>query len=579
VFLTLLVWSAPHRVAGQVSSYPYIESFDTVAPPALPNGWLTSTNRAAGGDFTTTTSSPRSAPHAALSTNAQVSQFLTSPAFNFANRIPDKLQFYTARSATHIAGLMVEASLDHGATFPLVLSDTLRNPGVTSYVQTTIALPPSLANQPSVRFRWRIVGTPSGGATATLRIDDVALTVLTSFDLSTTQLTFSPPSPTPREPLSLHAQIKNRGSQAASNFAVDFYRDVNDNRIAEPSERFASISGTALAPSDSTLVSATHPPLGSGDHRFLAVVAFAADENRGNDTASVVVSVGTERRSLIINEIMYEPLTGQNEWIELYHRGESSVNLARWRFTDRPTAGGSVNSFTITTQSRTIQPGDFILIAADSTIVSFFAELRSPPLGVHVFILNRSSGFSLNNDGDDVILYDAAGRVVDSVSYSTRWHLPDVTDTRGRSLERISPDGDSNDPRNWSTCAARSGGTPARPNSVFTTAPPSGATLSLSPNPFSPDGDGFEDFCAIRYNLPTSTSTISVKVFDIKGRLIRTLANSDLAGAQGEIIWDGFDDAKQRVRIGPYIVYLEALDSRGGTVATAKAVVVVATKL
>jgi hypothetical protein len=580
VLLSLITveWFAEHLHA-QVASFPYVESFDTVAPPALPSGWLTSTTRLPGGDFATTTSTPRSSPNTVLSTNATVHQFLTSPSFNFTNRTPDRLQFYTARSSTHIASLVVEASLDNGTTFPIQLGDTLRNPGVTSYVLTAISLPPSLVNQPTVRFRWRIIGNPGGGATATFRIDDISVTVLTSFDLALPQLSFTPPAPSPRDQITLSARIRNLGQQSASTYSVDFFRDANENRVADPSERFASVAGSTIAPSDSTMVTVYHPPLESGDHRFIAVVSFPQDENRSNDTASVLVTVGAERGSLIINEIMYEPLRGQNEWIELYNRSRSPVNIARWRFTDRPTASGSVNAFTITTHSRSIQPGDFVLLAADSTIISLFSELRSPPPGVHMFILNRSSGFSLNNDGDDIILYDAAGLVVDSVSYSPGWHHPDVAVTRGRSLERISPQGDSNDPRNWSTCAALAGGTPGRHNSVYTTAPPSTATLSVSPNPFSPDGDGFEDFCAIRYNLPTSTAMISVKVFDIKGRLIRTLANADLAGAQGEIIWDGMDDAKQRARIGPYIIYLEAIDARGGTVASAKAVVVVAMRL
>ncbi|MGH2566774.1 MAG: lamin tail domain-containing protein, partial [Bacteroidota bacterium] len=347
----------------------------------------------------------------------------------------------------------------------------------------------------------------------------------------------------------------------------------------EPDEKFSTRGGSPVAPSDSITISTTHPPLGSGDHRFIAVVSFAADENRSNDTASVVVSVGAEKGSIIVNEIMYDPLTGQNEWVEFYNRSSSAVDIARWRFVDRPTASGAVNSFTITTASRSVQPGDFVVVAAESTILSLFPHLRTPTSGQHLFILNRSGGFSLNNDGDDVVLLDFAGQAIDSVSYSTRWHHPDVTDTKGRSLERINPNLDSNDPRNWSTNASLVGGTPGLPNSVFTAAPPSAASLSVAPNPFSPDSDGFEDFCSVRYNLPTSTSTIGVKIFDVKGRLIRTLANSELAGAEGEIVWDGLDDGRQRVRIGPYIIFLEALDSQGGTVATAKAVVVVATKL
>lgn len=580
VFLSLSITGLmANHLQAQVASFPYVESFDTVIPPALPSGWLTSTARAQSGDFATTTSTPRSAPNAVLSTNATISQSLTSPAFNFTNRRPDKLQFYTARSATHIAPIVVEALLDNGAPFPIQVGDTLRNPGVTSYVLTSITLPPSLANQQTVRFRWRILGTPSGGTTATFRIDNVSVTVLTTLDLSATQVTFLPAAPSPRDGITVIARVKNVGLQPVTSYAVEFFRDANDNRLAETSERFATVNGPSLAPSDSTLIPFNHSPLGSGDHRFIAVVSFSQDENRSNDTASAVLTVGVERGSLIVNEVMYDPLAGQNEWIELYHRSQSPVDIARWRFTDRPTAGGSVNSFTITTQSRIVQPGDYVFLAADSSIVAFFTELRSPVFGVHVFVLNRSSGFSLNNDGDDIILYDAAGQVIDSVSYSPKWHHPDVTDTKGRSLERISPNGDSNDPRNWSTSAALAGGTPARHNSVFTTTPPSSATLSVSPNPFSPDGDGFQDFCAIRYNLPTSTSTISVKIFDIKGRLIRTLANSDLAGPQGEIIWDGMDDSRQRARVGPYIIYLESIDARGGTVASAKAVVVVAAKL
>ena len=74
-------------------------------------------------------------------------------------------------------------------------------------------------------------------------------------------------------------------------------------------------------------------------------------------------------------------------------------------------------------------------------------------------------------------------------------------------------------------------------------------------------------------------STINIRIYDIKGRLIRTLANGELAGTQGEIIWNGLDENKQRARIGVYIVYLEGNDRSSGKVVSAKAVAVVAAKL
>jgi hypothetical protein len=71
--------------------------------------------------------------------------------------------------------------------------------------------------------------------------------------------------------------------------------------------------------------------------------------------ASAIVTIGAEKNSVIINEMMYDPLPGQNEWIELFPRGTAPVDLAQWKFFDRPTASG-VNSFVIMASSVTIQP-------------------------------------------------------------------------------------------------------------------------------------------------------------------------------------------------------------------------------
>jgi hypothetical protein len=196
-----------------------------------------------------------------------------------------------------------------------------------------------------------------------------------------------------------------------------------------------------------------------------------------------------------------------------------------------------------------------------------------------LFILNRTGRFSFNNDGDVIILKDLTGETIDSVAYSPNWLYADVTDTRGRWLKRINSNISLDDQKNWSTCTNIIGGTPGKANSVSTLSLASSSTISISPNPFSPDGDGFEDFCLVHYNLPMMTSTLNVKIYDIKGRLIRTLANSELAGQQGEMIWDGLSDDKQRARIGVYIIFLEASDRSSGKVVNAKAVAVVATRL
>ena len=186
---------------------------------------------------------------------------------------------------------------------------------------------------------------------------------------------------------------------------------------------------------------------------------------------------------------------------------------------------------------------------------------------------------SLSNSGDTLKIIDASGTIIDFVAYSPKWNNPNIADTKGKSLERINPLLNGNDKNNWNTCVDSYGGTPLKQNSIYSSLPVSQGKITISPNPFSPDGDGFEDVAIIDYYIPQQVAQLRVKVYDAKGRLVRTLANNLPSGSKGQIIFNGLNDSGERLRIGIYIVYLEALDSRGGSVETVKSTVVVATKL
>lgn len=377
----------------------------------------------------------------------------------------------------------------------------------------------------------------------------------------------------------INVGVQNIGRRAMDSVLVCFYSNRNRNAVPEPSELLCTtLSVQSLVAGDSILFSESFPQLVSGVNNFIIIADSWRDENLRNNRSSISVKISYEPRSLVINEIMYDPLYGQNEWFELYNRSDQPIDLAHWNFNDKPTSSG-VNSFEISNEPFVIEPGGYAIIVADSTLFQLFPNLSQSDSIIHNRILNRSSGFSFNNDGDVVVLKDMTGQTIDSVAYSPRWHHSDVVDTKGRSLERINPNIGSNDSRNWSTCTNILGGTPGKANSIAATSIKSNLIISISPNPFSPDGDGFEDFCIIRYNLPVMTSTLNLRIYDVKGRLVRTLANGELAGTQGEIVWDGIGDDKRHVRIGVYVIFLEATDRSSSKVMTAKAVAVVATKL
>ena len=74
------------------------------------------------------------------------------------------------------------------------------------------------------------------------------------------------------------------------------------------------------------------------------------------------------------------------------------------------------------------------------------------------------------------------------------------------------------------------------------------------PNPFNPT-------TTIDYNV-ASNGFVSLKVYDVMGRLVKTLINNQwtVAGNTSgyKVVWNGLDDTGQKVSAGLYIYRLES---------------------
>ncbi len=276
-----------------------------------------------------------------------------------------------------------------------------------------------------------------------------------------------------------------------------------------------------------------------------------------------------ERNDLVINEIMFDPETDNSEFIEFLNLSNDSVNIGGWEIVDE-----NGNNYRLSQIPLTVPNNSFFLLAADSLVIIKYGLDESVPktiVGV--------SNLGLVNTGELILLKDVKGNVIDSVWYSDKWHNDNFGSTKNISLERINPNLGANDPSNWSSSVNSIGATPGNQNSIYTVNPNIESNISVSPNPFSPDNDGFEDFTIINYKLTQATSQVRIKIFDNKGRLVRTLANNQASGPSGSVIFDGLDEDGQTLRIGIYIVFLEAINEGSGVVESMKTVVVVARKL
>lgn len=276
-----------------------------------------------------------------------------------------------------------------------------------------------------------------------------------------------------------------------------------------------------------------------------------------------------ERNSVIINEILYDPGIDNCEFVEFYNNSKDTVNIGGWILEE---SGGK--AYRLSDSYCNLGPSEYYLLAADSTVFSIYStdEFTS-------FNLAGTSDLGLSNDGELILLKDAAGNIIDSVVYSSHWHNRNINITKNKSLERINPELDGNYPQNWNTSVDYLGSTPGRQNSIYTINKNRQASISVSPNPFSPDEDGYEDFCIINYSLSQPVSQIRIKIYDNRGRLVRTLENNIPSASQGSIIFDGLEDSGIPLRIGIYIIFLEALNENTGVVENLRTVVVVARRL
>ncbi len=275
------------------------------------------------------------------------------------------------------------------------------------------------------------------------------------------------------------------------------------------------------------------------------------------------------RNDLVINEIMFDPGEDNSEFLEFLNLSGDSVNIGGWKIEDE-----YGNEFRLSQIPLMLPDKSYFILAADS-----LAELKYNFDETVLRTVIGVSSLGLVNTGEQILLKDVKGNVIDSVWYSDKWHNDNFLSVKNISLEKINPNLSSNDPNNWSSSVEEIGATPGKQNSIYTVNPNTASSISVLPNPFSPDNDGFEDFTIINYKLTQATSQVRIKIFDSKGRLVRTLASNQASGSSGSVIFDGLGDDGEALRIGIYIIFLEAINEGTGVVETMKTVVVVARKL
>lgn len=282
--------------------------------------------------------------------------------------------------------------------------------------------------------------------------------------------------------------------------------------------------------------------------------------NNNSDTALIIlVPEKPKRGDIIINEILFNPVSGGSDFIEIYNSTDKILTLKNLSLYNLDEDKQPDNIRVIDTSGAVLLPKRFMVFTSNPSWVSrhykncdstTFFRLASLP--------------AMADDYGHIGLADENKTTIDELDYNKSMHLQLLTDFEGVSLERISYSVPSSEISNWTSCASTYGfATPGFENSHLFSVKNSDDWLKIEPLLFSPDDDGNSDLVSFTIKSTAQSQQVSLIIFDSYGRLVNTIVNNASVGNSQTWFWDGVDKDNKKAAIGIYIVYAELFGTDG----------------
>ena len=279
--------------------------------------------------------------------------------------------------------------------------------------------------------------------------------------------------------------------------------------------------------------------------------------NATTSSGTFVLPFEVSEGDVIINEVLFNPFTGGSDFVELYNNSNKIINLQGLFMANE--SDGEIDKIDEIEVYRIVYPQEFIVITEDTANVK-----SNYPYSVSGTFVESDLPTYANSEGV-VQLLGKDTLSLDRFAYNSKMHFKLIKDEKGKTLERIDYNRPTDDESNWHTAAESVGfGTPGRENSQYFEGEFDGE-VSLFPEIFSPDNDGYEDVVTFNYSFGQAGFVANAYIYDSEGRMIRHLIKSELLGTSGAFSWDGINDKGEKARIGAYIFVFEVFNLDGDT--------------
>ena len=254
---------------------------------------------------------------------------------------------------------------------------------------------------------------------------------------------------------------------------------------------------------------------------------------------------------LVVNEIMFDPVSGGAQYIELWCNTQKYLQLEPVSLILYGSTG--IDSVELADLELNFQPEpwSYVVLTRDTEVVKarFSSHDAHALYQCELPLMDRSSG--------RIELIDNHLQRIDIVKFDKDFHLPMISDKRGKALERITYSIGDHGQAFWASAASTVGwGTPGKLNSQLTLANYRNAQIRLTTNMILPEPDGHLDIILIEFGRLAPGYVARGQIYDFSGRVIHTSLPQSIGANSTISVWNGTTEEGKLAPPGLYILLI-----------------------
>ncbi len=332
-----------------------------------------------------------------------------------------------------------------------------------------------------------------------------------------------------------------------SNFILDDNIPSSVNYIA--GDYFMSLSFSNVFQSNVTYLLTINDSILTCDGRYLDIPFVLR----------IGIPVPVDSNDIIINEVFFNPLGSNKQYIEFYNQSDKILDLQEMKLAvleDDVIKPKDV----ISDVQRLVFPKDYFVLTKERENILLNFYVKNPDR-----LFQTEEIPSISTTEEYLYLINKGDKIIDEIYYNEDYHNPILSEVEGVSLEKINPENLGLLASSWQSASESSGfGTPTYKNSQYSDITEPGIDkITFQTETFSPDMDGYNDYLTINYQLEKSGYIANVNIYNSKGQFVYELISNEFMGREGLWTWNGKNANGQSSPLGIYIVVFEFIHANG----------------